>query len=79
MMKEMGFDMDALGHEGFGDPELDALAKEMGGDDEFAELNELDGMGSDEEESKTPAKKPVAKPQAQQQARKPDFQFDAEM
>lgn len=30
MMKDMGFDMDALGYEGFDDPELDALAKEMG-------------------------------------------------
>lgn len=29
-MKEAGFDMDELEAEGFGDPELDALAKEMG-------------------------------------------------
>lgn len=50
MMKDMGFDMDAIESYGFDDPELDALAKEMGEHDEFAELNDL--HGSDEEESK---------------------------
>jgi hypothetical protein len=30
MMKDAGFDMDELDADGFGDPELDALAKEMG-------------------------------------------------
>lgn len=29
MMKEAGFDIDELEAEGFGDPELDAIAKEM--------------------------------------------------
>ena len=29
MMKDAGFDIDELEDEGFGDPELDALAKEM--------------------------------------------------
>ena len=29
-MKEMGIDLDGTDHDGFGDPELDALAKEMG-------------------------------------------------
>jgi hypothetical protein len=53
MMKDAGFDIDELNFDGFGDPELDALAKEMGkysdynfiisdgADDEFAELNDL--------------------------------------
>lgn len=80
-MKDAGFDIDELGADGFGDPELDALAKEMSksqrnlffiddGDDEFEELKGLEDV-EDEEEVKAPAKKP--------QARKVDHQFDAEM
>ena len=53
MMKDAGFDIDELDVDGFGDPELDALAKEMrkysnynfknldGAHDEYAELNDL--------------------------------------
>ena len=43
--------MNVLGYEGFNEPEVDALTKETGENDKFAELNDL--HGSDEEESKT--------------------------